>query len=531
MILIGVIVLGSGTFGVVVYKKKAAAKKRYKITVDYSELPKAGPRTAYVGIIAETTNKTYFDLDLFQVHTLVAGASGSGKTIVAQDLVEEALLKGTAVMVFDPTGQWTGFLRKCQDKKLLDLYPKFGMKKSDAKAFNGNVHQVTNPRELLDLKKYMKPGEIHIFVTNKLDTRGNEIFVSNAIKEVFHANLPEARQLRFLMVYDGIHSLLPKYGGSGKVFVQVERATREFRKWGVGLLLLSQVLSDFPPQVLANINTEVQMRTRDEGDLNRIKEEYGEDVLKSVVKASVGTGMVENSSYNKGKPYFVSFRPIMHSNLRLTDEDLENYNKYNAIMDDMEYQIEQLEKEGLDVFDLKLELKLSQDKVKSGNFNMVGIYSEGLKSRLIDLWKKVGKQPKKREIKLVSDDELEEEVTKAEEESKNNEVKEEKASEKEKNEEVKKNEQPEEEVKKKEAKQEEKVEEKKENGRKVEETNDFDKVKRIYDDALNSIKNNDIGKAKSLYSEVGKLYKTLPPEQKKEAFNLCINLQKEVKGK
>ena len=62
----------------------------------------------------------------------------------------------------------------------------------------------------------------------------------------------------------------PKFGGSGQGFIQVERAAREFRKWGVGLVMISQVLTDFAGETKANISTEVQMRTRDQGDLDRI---------------------------------------------------------------------------------------------------------------------------------------------------------------------------------------------------------------------------------------------------------------------
>ena len=31
------------------------------------------------------------------------------------------------------------------------LYPFFGMKKTEAKAYNGNIRMITNPRELIDI--------------------------------------------------------------------------------------------------------------------------------------------------------------------------------------------------------------------------------------------------------------------------------------------------------------------------------------------------------------------------------------------
>jgi len=80
----------------------------------------------------------------------------------------------------------------------------------------------------------------------------------------------------------------------------------------------------FVGEIKANINTELQMRTRDESDLNRLKTKYGEEFLQSLIKASVGVGMFVNPAYNRGKPYFINFRPLLHNTRRLTDDILEN---------------------------------------------------------------------------------------------------------------------------------------------------------------------------------------------------------------
>ncbi|MBS3120059.1 ATP-binding protein, partial [Candidatus Woesearchaeota archaeon] len=311
------------------------------------------------------------------------------------------------------TAQWSGMLRKLEDKKILAYYDEFGMKPKDARAFNGNVRSISDPYELIDLKKHLKPGEIQIFALNKLDPKDIDIFVANSVREVFHQNFPEARQLKYMLVYDEVHRLLPKFGGSGEGFLQIERACREFRKWGIGVMLISQVLADFVGQIKANINTEVQMKTRDEGDLERIRTKYGAEFIQSLVKSPVGSGMVQNSQWNRGNPYFVTFRPIMHNVKRLSDEELDQYNKYNQIIDDIDFQLQQLEKLGQDVFDMKLELKLALDKVKSGNFNLVEIYVEGIKSRVEKLWGKLGKKPEPFQRKRVSEDEVRADIEKA----------------------------------------------------------------------------------------------------------------------
>jgi hypothetical protein len=409
------LILTALTIAGVAIKRNIDSKKKYKLKVEYSELPKPGPRNIFVGKIAETDHKTYMNLENFKTHTIVAGSTGGGKSFSAQVIIEEMLMKDVAVIVFDPTAQWTGYLRKLQNKGLMALYPNFGMKPEEARAFTGNIRQINNSRELLDIRKFAKPGEINIFALHKLDPKEMDVFVANTVREVFHANFEESDPLKICLVYDEVHRLLPKFGGSGQGFLQIERACREFRKWGIGVMLISQVLADFVGQIKANINTEVQMRTRDEGDLDRIKTKYGEDVLQSLVKASVGTGMVQNSAYNRGRPYFTTFRPILHSVERLSDDEIASYNEYNEQIDQINFELDQLEELKQDVFDLRLELKLALDKVKSGNFNMVKIYLEGLTPRIEKFWTKLGQKPKKLEKKLVSEEALDEEAKKAKE--------------------------------------------------------------------------------------------------------------------
>ncbi|MBI5881475.1 DUF87 domain-containing protein [archaeon] len=412
-----VTLFSSGYMSYRVYKKRQDSKKRFHAKLEYDLIPQDGPRSLFVGNIAETNKRAYIDMDVLTVHSIVAGSTGGGKSISAQDIIEEALIKGTAVAVFDPTAQWSGMLRKLEDKKFLEFYPQFGMDpKKDARGFNGNIKAVKNGREIIDIFKYLKPGEIQIFTTNTLDPKDYDIFVASMIQQIFHSKLDEFRGLKYMIVFDEIHRILPKFGGSGAGFTQIERGCREFRKWGIGIVLISQVLGDFVGEIKANINTQVQMKTRDEGDLNRIKMQYGEEYIQSLVKSPVGSGMLQNSNWNRGRPYYVTFRPILHSVVRLTDEELDKYNKYNAIVDQLEFEFDQLEGLKQDVFDLRLELKLAKDKIKTGNFNMVQIYLDGLTPRVQKMWDKLGKKPEALQVKLLDSTEIDSAVKKAKEE-------------------------------------------------------------------------------------------------------------------
>jgi hypothetical protein len=353
---------------VLIYKRHMEKKKRYSVSVDFSTLPGPGERNIRLGHVAETKKEAYLELEKLKVHTIVAGATGMGKSISAQVIIEEALMKNVCVIVFDPTAQWSGMLRKCDDKKMLSFYPKFGMKPTDARGFPGNIRAVKDARQIIEIDKYFEPGHIQIFTLNKLQPKDMDIFVANTIRQIFKSDPKENQELKILLVFDEVHRLLPKFGGSGQGFLQIERGCREFRKWGLGQILISQVMNDFVGEIKANINTEVQTRTVEEGDLERIKTKFGESFLKSLVKSEVGVAMFQNAEYNKGLPYFINFRPILHNTRRLSDEELEKYNKYNDQIDDLEYQVEQLEAEKVDVFDLKMEIKLVKEKIMTGNF-------------------------------------------------------------------------------------------------------------------------------------------------------------------
>jgi len=403
----------AGALGYIFVKRFIDKRKKYRMELDLKTLPKKTPGFFYLGKVAEKNHDVFFDPLKLKTHSIVAGATGGGKSITAQVIIEEALMNKVAVIVFDPTAQWSGMLRKCTDKKMLAYYPRFGLKEADAKAFKGNVREVKDAREYIDIKKHMNPGEIQIFSLNKLQPKDMDVFVSNVIRGIFESDPQEAQDLKLILVFDEVHRLLSKFGGSGEGFLQIERACREFRKWGMGVMLVSQVLADFVGEIKANISTELQMRTRDEGDLNRIKTKYGEDFLQSLVKASVGVGMFVNPAYNHGKPFFINFRPILHNTRRLSDEELDKYNKYNDVLDDLEYQIEQLEQLKVDAFDFKMELKLMKDKLMSGNFSVVEIYLEGLKPRITKEWQKLGRTPQKRQLKLVSQEEIQKSVAEA----------------------------------------------------------------------------------------------------------------------
>ena len=180
-----------------------------------------------------------------------------------------------------------------------------------------------------------------------------------------------------IIVFDEVHRLLGKYGG-GKGYIALEKAAREFRKWGIGLITVSQVSSDFKEAVSGNILTEIQLNTKSKEDIDRIKYKYGDDFAQRISRQAVGVGLMQNAKYNDGKPWFVNFRPTYHSPHKITDEMLELYDKYARILEKIEEKVNSYKKQGRDMTNLEIELKLAKTKLKQARFKMCEIYIESL---------------------------------------------------------------------------------------------------------------------------------------------------------
>ncbi|OVE74559.1 hypothetical protein BVX95_01895, partial [archaeon D22] len=126
--------------------------------------------------------------------------------------------------------------------------------------------------------------------------------------------------------------------------------------------------------------------------------------IKTILKADVGTGIVANSAYNNGRPYFSTFRPIYHSVERLKDSEIEKYADFNERIETIEYRLKILAENKVDVFDYNLELNLALKKLMIGGFNMVQIYLEGLEARIKSAFDKLKMELPEMKVELVDED-------------------------------------------------------------------------------------------------------------------------------
>ncbi|MBN2042947.1 MAG: DUF87 domain-containing protein [Candidatus Aenigmarchaeota archaeon] len=363
------------------YVKWRKSKIRYIFPLDKNKLPQESMDSFWVGKIAETENKTFIDPKDLMTHFLVAGATGAGKSVGASVIVEEALDKKIPVVVFDPTAQWTGFVKPCEDEFVLRRYQEFGMDPREKKSYKGMIYEIEDPHVKIDIRSYLNPGEITVFVMNKLKAGEYDISVKDIIDMIFSIKWEESTSLKMIIVFDEVHRLLEKYGGKGG-YVSLERACREFRKWGIGVVMCSQVLTDFKEAIAGNVLTDIQLNTKAIEDITRVKDKYGEEYAQRISRQGIGVGMFQNPKYNEGKPYFVQFRPTFHNPHKISNEEMEMYKEFAIRIKAIRDKIAKMKKGGRDTSDVELDLKLANDKLKQGRFRMAKIYITSLEKLL-----------------------------------------------------------------------------------------------------------------------------------------------------
>lgn len=367
------------------YRRWRTARLTYKTPVTKDATPSTG---LWMGQVADQGIPAYLRPDELTTHAIIAGATGAGKTVAAQVLVEELLEQGTNVIVLDPTGQWTGFLRDGPGDGMKEAYDRVGMDAADARGYRGNIRLIEDADEQIDMASLLDgddddgEGFVQVFSLHRLETKNLEQFVSAIIDQVFDAELEDRDHLETVIVFDEVHRLLEKYGGSGDGEAQVERGVREFRKWGIGMLLVSQVISDFSEDARSNIRTKIQLMTRHRDELEWVKTKYGIEVVQGLARADVGIGMFHNPGYNDGDPYFVRFRPVRHLPRKLPEDELDQYMEYNRQIDQLAEAIDMLEEEGEDVFSLRSELDLARKNLRKGSFEVVDIYINELEKKV-----------------------------------------------------------------------------------------------------------------------------------------------------
>jgi len=234
---------------------------------------------------------------------LVSGASGAGKTIAAKVIVEELVEEGIPVLVFDYTQQWQRLLEKNTNEEMLDRYAEFGMRRSP----KGLKGRVLNSAPQLD-SLLGSAGATIVDLSDIYDSaeRVNKVArMLDQILEYFQFQ-EDSEDLRLLIVVEEAHLWTSKDLPKDAVRF-LDSAARLLRKKGVGVMLVSQKISDFDPAMRSAMNVSILFRTKYEGDLRATARMLGTEMSVVIPRLPVGYSLFHLADV--GDPFVLAWRP------------------------------------------------------------------------------------------------------------------------------------------------------------------------------------------------------------------------------
>lgn len=234
--------------------------------------------------------------DLVEYHTAILGATGTGKTEVALEIIREALKREVKVFCVDFTGDYK--------HRLSDLTPEFPalpattaqdieQKIFDAEtgAYGGGAEKKTL-KTATDTARTAIEAQVSAFLTapdKKLailelseitNTRASLLLTEIYLSSIMNWARNNRGKQKTLLVLEEAHTIVPEVAGAGFdyntqwVVGRIGQIALQGRKYGVGLMVISQRTALVSKTILSQCNTFLTHSLIDQTSLNFLENVY-----------------------------------------------------------------------------------------------------------------------------------------------------------------------------------------------------------------------------------------------------------------
>lgn len=259
--------------------------------------PVISDREFEIGKVPSTNVGAVANLDdLIEYHTAILGVTGTGKTEVALDAVRHAANNGVKVFCVDFTGDYKARLAELDPifpnpdttkasnlEKLLAFVDAYGFKAGDEKKKMGSLLKELRDETATAIADFLTSDDHSIAIfelpeisNSKAGLRLTEIYLSaimNWAKE-------HRRARQVLICLEEAHTIVPEPYGSGFdgetkwVVERIGQIALQGRKYGVGLLVISQRTALVSKTILSQCNTFLTHTLIDQTSLNFLESVY-----------------------------------------------------------------------------------------------------------------------------------------------------------------------------------------------------------------------------------------------------------------
>lgn len=258
-----------------------------------------------IGEVPSTNIGLKVNLDeLVEYHTAILGVTGTGKTELSLDIIKNALKRGSKVFCVDLTGEYYERLSEYKPINLgitaeqgKDLEEKlFGVETGkygagdEKKALQEFIEKIRShiTKQVEDFLKSDGAG-LALFqladVTNtKATLRTTELYISSIMN--WAKQYRKAR--RIMIVLEEAHTIIPETAGSGFdydtqwVVSRIGQIALQGRKYGVGLMIISQRTALVSKTILSQCNTYFTHSLVDQTSLNYLSSIYSHEHVKVI---------------------------------------------------------------------------------------------------------------------------------------------------------------------------------------------------------------------------------------------------------
>lgn len=249
----------------------------------FPQIPQTMERTSYDNVIAHVCNQHLEPTNtpipisepMLYHHLLITGMTGSAKTGVAKKICTEVKRMGKKVLVVTP-----------QPHQWLSMEDAYVLKDVDK-----DLHDAIN---ILDIQNFMEDVDI----------------IEETLSSIFnyYSSLGETKSLRIVILFDETHRLLKVK----KLEEILDSASREVRKYGVGLVFISQFCVDFETSIRGDIHTHIGLRCKRESDISYIKRNSNiprnkYEQIEQLRYIPNGYGIFYSDFFNNSIPFFCKF--------------------------------------------------------------------------------------------------------------------------------------------------------------------------------------------------------------------------------
>jgi hypothetical protein len=255
-----------------------------------------------LGLVPSTDLSAALNLDdLVSHHTAILGVTGSGKSFLARELIQE-IKKDTKVICVDFTGEYIDKLKSLDPVSIIN-----SSKVPDIEALIAKKETQTrskNSSEVLKIKKQLQDKlkeHIEKFIKSdknlgvfELPDLSNTSFILEFTQQFLDAVFQYAKSKegnKICIVLEEAHTVIPEkdslgdlgdFGSNKAVVSKIGQIGLQGRKYGVGFLVIAQRTANVSKTVLTQCNTIICFQAFDETSFNFLSNYIGRDLAQAL---------------------------------------------------------------------------------------------------------------------------------------------------------------------------------------------------------------------------------------------------------